>query len=516
MTTETIPALLALRSADSARSEAIVDHDSRLTYSELDALSRERATWLVAHGVNKGHRVGLLMPNRIEWAINAYAIMRIGAVLVPLSTFLRPTELCAQLSIAGVRHLIAVSDFRGRNYQQDIVSIDRTTLPSLRNIWWAKELGDGGSDDEKTVATALEALVRPANDMAIIFTSGSSGTPKGVIHTHGNAIRANAAGLDDRCVRKGARIYLPMPFFWIGGFAGGLISALNAGATLLTEAIPEPRQTLKFLEREKATLFRGWPDQAAQLASHPDLANTDLSTLAPGSLDALLPATSRSQPGLRANLFGMTETFGPFCGYALDKDMPADKSGSCGKPFDGMDIRIVDPDSGVVLPTGMIGSIQLGGRNILRGICGREREEIFTVDGWYDGGDLGWIDSDGYLYFSGRKDDMIKVRGVTLYPTEVESVLESIAGVQRAVVVEVAVDGAHGNMKSVGAAIIPAAPASFDFAQFQRDVAMQLSAFKIPSRWIVLASLNDLPRAATGKIDKPRLRKMLEDSMPPL
>lgn len=506
MTAETIPALLVQRAADCPRTEAIVDHDSRVTYAELDQLSRERAVWLVANGVNKGHRVGLLMPNRIEWAINAYAIMRIGAVLVPLSTFLRPTELCSQLATAAVRHLIAVSDFRGRDYQQDIAAIDRSALPSLRNIWWAKKLGNGGSDEAQAVTAKLEESVRPASDMAVIFTSGSAGTPKGVIHTHGNAIRANVAGLSQRCVRKGARIYLPMPFFWVGGFAGGLLSALNAEATLLTEAIPEPRQTLRFLEREKVTLFRGWPDQATQLASHPDFASTDLSSLTTGSLDAVLPAALRSQPGRRANLFGMTETFGPFCGYALDEDMPAEKSGSCGKPFSGIEVRIVDPDNGEPLPTGKIGSIQLGGRNILRGICERERENVFTPDGWYDGGDLGQLDDDGYLYFAGRIDDMIKVNGVTLYPSEIESALESIPEVMRAVVVEILVDGE----KAIGATVIPKIPESFNVEQLRHEARARLSAFKIPARWIILDLLNDLPRTASGKIDKQRLRAMLQ------
>jgi len=508
VTAETIPLLLAQRVADSAQTEAIVDDDARVTYAELDKLSRDRAVWLVANGVNKGHRVGLLMPNRIEWAINAYAVMRIGAVLVPLSTFLRPAELCTQLSIAAVKHLIAVSEFRGRNYQQDIASIDRATLPSLRNIWRAKELGNGGNEEERAVTAALEEQVLPANDMAIIFSSGSSGVPKGVLHTHGNAIRANAAGLAERCVQKNTRLYLPMPFFWVGGFAGGLLSALNAGATLLTEAIPEPQQTLKFLQRERVTLFRGWPDQAAQLANHADFANTDLSQLTPGSLDALLPPALRSKSGARANLFGMTETFGPFCGYALDKAMPKDKAGSCGKPFAGMELRIVDSVSGVNVPAGVIGSIQIGGRNILRGICGREREDIFTVDGWYDGGDIGRLDDDGYLYFAGRKDDMIKIKGVTIYPTEIESALESAPQVQRAVTVDI------DDAKAIGAAIIPQAFGSFDLAQLQRHAATQLSAFKIPARWIVFESLTDLPRLVTGKIDKTRLRQLLEDSNP--
>jgi acyl-CoA synthetase (AMP-forming)/AMP-acid ligase II len=504
---ETIPALLALRGADCPQREAIVDDIARITYAELDRRSARRAAWLVANGVNKGHRVALSMPNGIEWAINACAVLRIGAVLVPLSTLLRTPELCAQLAVAGVRHLIATPMFRGRDYRGELTAIERTTLPSLCNLWWADALGDGGRDAEQAVATELEVSVRPADDMVVVFTSGSSGPPKGVIHTHGGALRANAAGLDDRCVRAGTRLYLPMPFFWVGGLAAGLVSALNAGATLLTEAAPDPGKTLQFLQRERATLFRGWPDQAVALASHPDFANTDLTSLTPGSLEALLPVALRGGPGSRANVFGMTETFGPFCGYALDRGMPQDKWGSCGRPFAGMQVRVVDADSGAPLPAGTVGAIQVGGRNILRGICGREREEVFTPDGWYDGGDLGWLDADSFLYYTGRRDDRVKINGATVYPSEVVAALETIPGIRRAFATDIDLDGAN----AIGAVVVSATPDTIiDIDDLRRAARERLSAFKVPSRWIIVASLQDIPHTATGKIDKPALRARLQ------
>ena len=118
--------------------------------------------------------------------------------------------------------------------------------------------------------------------MVILFTSGSRGAPKGVIHTHGSALRATAAGLEARCIGAGERLYIPMPFFWTGGFCGGLLSVLLAGATLLTESTPEPARTIRFLERERVTLFRGWPDQAARIAAHPDFADGRSLVAAPG------------------------------------------------------------------------------------------------------------------------------------------------------------------------------------------------------------------------------------------
>jgi acyl-CoA synthetase (AMP-forming)/AMP-acid ligase II len=338
-----------------------------------------------------------------------------------------------------------------------------------------------------------------------VFTSGSHGDPKGVIHTHGGAIRATAAGLEARCVRADTRLYIPMPFFWLGGFGGGLLSALIAGATLVTEAAPEPARTLRLLEQEQVTLFRGWPDQALQLARQPDFAKHDLSRLQVGSLEAVLAPERRSPPGARANLFGMTESFGPYCGWRLDQDMPKEGWGSCGKPFEGVEARIVDPETGAVLPAGEIGSIQIAGPNILRGVCGREREAVFTADAWYDTGDLGRISAEGFLFFTGRRDDLFKVKGATVYPSEVEAALVSIPGVRRAFAAAIEIDGAP----AVGAAVLPDDAIGLDLAALAQAARGRLSAFKLPARWVVLKSLDELPTLSTGKLDKAGLKTLL-------
>ena len=508
MPAETIPELLAARAATSPIREAIVSPEGRIDFATLDRLSAARAALFVERGVNKTHRVGLLMQNGIDWAINAFALMRIGAVLVPLSTLLRPNELATQLGIAGVRHLVAAKAFRGRNYRDEIASLDKASLPSLRNVWWADELGEEPMAEARDVANALTLRVCPADDLAIVFTSGSRAAPRGIIHTHGAAIRAVAAGLEARCISAETRLYIPMPFFWIGGLAGGLLSALIAGATLLTEAEPEPGRTLAFLESEKATLFRGWPDQAAKLARHPDFASADLGTLCAGSLNAVLPGELQAQPGARANLFGMTETFGPYSGWRLDEDMPQDKWESCGKPFAGRNVRVADPDSGAILPAGETGSIQVGGHDILRGICGVEREDVFTPDGWYDTGDMGHVDADGFLWFTGRRDDMVKVKGATVYPSEVEAALEAIPGVDRAFATGLDLKGTP----AIGAAVVPDEGEQIDEATLASRAKERLSAFKLPSRWAILDSLDALPRNTSGKVDKARLQSLLMEA----
>jgi acyl-coenzyme A synthetase/AMP-(fatty) acid ligase len=503
---------MARRRRDDPHVQALVGDDRSITWAALDDASRELASRLVRAGLNKGDRVGLLMPNGIEWATVGLAVMRVGGVLVPLSTLLRPPELLAQLRVASVDHLIAVDTYRNRSYIDDLDSLSPglvarvragqrdPVLSALRSIRTWNELPD--TPPAPSVAEALQDVVRPADDMVILFTSGSRGAPKGVIHTHGSALRAAAAGLAARRIGAGERLYIPMPFFWTGGFSGGLLSVLVAGATLLTESTPEPGETIRFLERERATLFRGWPDQAARIAAHPDFAAADLASLRQASLAAVLPPGERPRAGARANLFGMTESGGPYCGARLDLDLPAGKHGSCGRPFEGIEVRIVDPESGAPVAAGVEGEIQLRGPNMMRGICGRTRAELFDAEGYHSTGDAGRLDDDGYLWFAGRLDDMFKVKGATVYPAEVESALRSIPGVSQAFVTNVSAD--DGSQEVAALVVCTAGDASVGEAARAR-----LSAFKVPTLWHVVANPAEVPMTATGKVDTLRLQQLL-------
>jgi acyl-CoA synthetase (AMP-forming)/AMP-acid ligase II len=509
----TFPALLQRNRAEQGDKRAIVTEERAITHAALDDESRAFAARLVAAGVGKDARVGVVLPNGIEWAVIAAAVWRVGGVLVPLSTLLRPPELAAQLEVAGVTHLVLAREFRGRAYVDDVEAVApgivATTaagrrhprLPFVRAVWLAGDLPPDVVDDD--LVRALETTVRPADDFVVLFTSGSRGTPKGVMHTHDSALHAVASGLQARRIGPDDRLYIPMPFFWTGGIAGGLLSALVAGATLLTEAIADPDRTLGLLERERATLFRGWPHQAAQLAAHPRFATVDLSSLGPGSLPAVLPAGQRPAPGARANLFGMTETFGPYCGARLDIDLPAGKRGSCGQPFDGVEVRIVDPESGAMCAPGEIGEIRVRGRNVMRAICGRTREVTFEIDGWYATADLGARDADGYLWYHGRLDDMFKVKGATVYPAEVEAAIRAIDGVQQAHVTNVPTTG-HAD--TVGALVVTESPLD-DLVIAARA---RLSAFKVPTCWVVTPSPADVPMTPTAKVDKCALQELLQ------
>ncbi len=492
---DTIDELLRSRAEQYGDKPVVVDTRSRISYAELDTSSRALAAGFATTGIGKGTRVGFIMPNGVQWVQIAMALTRIGAVLVPLSTLLQPPELVAQLRVASVQVLIAVEEFRGHRYLDDLADVvDTAELPALRKIWKPEQLLKGDCDID-----AVAAAVTPSDTLVIMFTSGNSGPPKGVIHSHGNALAAVRSGLAARCIDADTRLYLPMPFFWVGGFGSGVLSALAAGATLVTEEIPRPESTLRLLERERVTLFRGWPDQAEALTRQCASVGADLSALRPGSLEALLPPELRAEPGARAKLFGMTESFGPYCGYPADTDMPRSAWGSCGKPFDGMQVRIVDPDTGTALPAGAVGIIQIRGPHTLRGICRRNREEVFTPDGYYPTGDLGHLDDDGFMFYHGRSDDMFKVSGATVYPSEVEQALRTIDGVENAFVTDV--DGA------VGAAVITRSTVE----ELRGQARNRLSAFKVPTVWLLVGSDDDIPRGTTGKVDARGLRALLRE-----
>ena len=449
----TFPELVRRNAEIHGDKPAIMTPQGSITHAELDTRSAALAARL---GLRKGTRVGLQQRNGIDWAVTASAVMRTGAVLVPLSTLLKPPELEAQLRIADVDFLLPGDD-----------------------------LGVLAGPDGPPVHP--EPFVRPADDLCILFTSGSRGAPKGTIHTHGSGLRAVAAGLDARTIGPDDRLYIPSPFFWAGGFSSGLLSAMVAGCTLLTDDATDVDATLDLLERERVTLFRGWPDQAARLAAHHRFADVDLSSLRDGSLPAVLPPDRRPAPGTRASVFGMTETFGTYTAYRLDRDMPEHGRGSNGRVLDGFEVRISDE-----------GEICVRGPNVMRAICGQTRDETFDVDGWYHTGDLGRLD-DGWLWFEGRADDMFKVKGATVYPSEVEAALRELPGVKEAHVTEL--DG------QVAALVVTTEPLGAVVAGAKE----QLSSFKVPTRWVLSPSSDAVPMTATAKVAKPALQALLRE-----
>jgi acyl-CoA synthetase (AMP-forming)/AMP-acid ligase II len=506
--------------------------DERLTFAECERRSAELARALLASGVGPGTHVGLLAPNRPEWIVAFLAATRIGALVPLLNTYYKPRELSWVLEHSDVEVLFTVDRHLGHGYPERLEAIapglaDQTheairvdSHPALRTVWmwgdrvprWAGPVADlleradtVGEDD----LLEAEARVRPNDAMLVIYTSGSTSEPKGVVHSHGGAIRHPYNLLPFRDLEPGDVCYTPMPLFWVGGLTYTLLSCMHAGATVVFEEQFEPGATLELIERERVTHVIGWPHMAKALTEHPSFPERDLSSVRGGSLDALLPEELRvGDPELRANSLGMTESLGPHSIERIGSALPPDKKGSFGRSVPGVEHRIVDPLTGSDRPPGEMGEIWIKGYSLMLGHLKTDRSTLFTRDGWFRTGDAGYLDADGHLYFKGRMGDQIKSSGMNITPREVELVLEEQPEVMHAFVMGVP----HAERgEDVSAAVVFRPGREADVDELRSRVKAEMSSYKVPRHIATFSSPDELPWLESGKVDRRALQASLAE-----
>lgn len=526
----TVPEMIQALSRTYGASEMIVLDDTRLTYEEAERDSAILARGLLAQGVGKGTRVGLLMPNGPDWVRAWLAVTRIGAVLVPLNTFFQTRELQWILRHADVHTLLCVPQMLSHDYLTRLEEAAPTLgdcgpspfylpdLPHLRQVFvfgesrrpWAQSADLLRATPRHPMPSdflqACEAEVRPADLMAVLYSSGSTADPKGALHTQGTIIRHAYNLASGRDITSADRVWSPMPFFWVGGFVFSLIGNMFAGATTLCETVFDPPSTLAFLEREKVTVALGWPHFGKALAEHADFPSRDLSSLRAGNVPDILPVEIVPEdPTLRPTALGMTETCGPHTWTRLDNILPPELRGSFGTAVEGVEHRISEPETGTPLPQGELGEIQIRGYSLMQGLHKTEREDTFEADGFYRTGDAGYFDAEGVLYFKGRLGEMIKTAGANVTPSEVEQVLIGFPEVKEAYVVGVQ-DPERG--QNVEAAVV-LEPGLFSDGESLRDrLKGEISAYKVPRHVFIFPS-GELPFTDTGKIDKRKLTQVI-------
>lgn len=527
----TVPAMVRALAARHGARELIVADGVRLTYAEAEAGSARLARSLLAAGAGKGTRVALCFPNGPDWVLGWLAAARIGAIAVPVNTFAKARETAWLLRHSDVSIWMGAARCLGQDFLAQLEEaapelararpgrLRAPSLPYLRAVWawggadrpWAEpgERRAAGPDDacvDDALLRAVEAQVTPADPLWILYSSGSTGDPKGAVHTHGSVLRHAHRLSVVRGVRGDDRIWSPMPFFWVGGLVFALLGAMHHGACLLAEARFEPGRTLALLEQERATAAVGWPHFGRALLEHPDFPRRDLSSLRAGNLPGLLPPeVCPVDPELRPNGLGMTETCGPHT-YTGEGPLPEALRGAFGPALPGVEHRLVDPDTGVPVEPGRSGEICVRGPSLMQGLYKLEREQVFDGDGFYHTGDVGRFSAEGVLYFEGRRGELIKSGGANVTPSEVEGVIGGFAEVKEAFVVGVP-DPRRG--ESVAAAVVPEPGARITPDEVRARVKAQLAAYKVP-RHVVIAAHDELPFLATGKIDKRRLRDWLE------
>ncbi|MGH3969752.1 MAG: class I adenylate-forming enzyme family protein, partial [Mycobacterium sp.] len=480
----------------------------RVSYTAAERRSAQLARGLIALGAGKGTHIGLLYPNGGDFVVGMLAAARIGAVVVPISTFVTAGELREQLVDSDVAMLLSAPAYRSHDYVRllsdvltgsNLDSPDRvfdTAAPQLRHVIFdvAQICRLAESVDEKLL-TAIQDDVDGSDPLAVIYTSGTTSAPKGVVHTHA-ALLSHQRNLNEiRGLTAADRLFCNSPFCWIGGFGFALLAALIAGSTLVCSNAEDPAATLDLLETEKPTITNGFAAGIAHLARHPSFGSRDLSSMRRGNLYPIMPPDARpADPELRHNMLGLTEAGSVVLISGDETDQPECRRGSFGKPAPGFEIKIVE------------GELCLRGPFLMQRYYKHSRDECFDTDGWFHTGDLVEVDRDGFVYFIRRRDSMIKTAGANVAPAEVENAIAKVTGGMVAHVLGVP-DAERG--QAVAAVIAVDNGAVFDETALRKQLKTELSAYKIPRRFAVLAAA-DIPLLSSGKVDVQRLRALFD------
>ena len=481
---------LARTAAATPDQVAIRLDDFELTYAGLDAASALAAGWLAEHGVGPGDRVGIMLPNIPQFPILYYGALRAGAAVVPMNPLFKEREVEYYLTDSGAKVLFAWE------------GIADQAQPGAEAAGAAFEVVDAGfSQQLATYSPAPGVVERAPDDTAVLlYTSGTTGKPKGAELTHSN-LGSNVAtcvalfdgGPDDV-------IFGGLPLFHSFGQTCGLNSAVACGATLTMIPRFEPHKALEVLQRDKVTIMQGVPTMYVALLQDPAHKDYDVSTLRLAvSGGASLPVEV---------LRGFEKEFGVILleGYGLSETSPvasfnhADrerKAGSIGTPVRDVEMRLIDADWNDT-PDGEIGEIAIKGPNVMKGYWNRPDATTEAIkDSWFRTGDLAKRDEDGYYFIVDRAKDMIIRGGYNVYPREVEEVLYEHPAVAEAAVVGVP-DAEYG--EEIGAAITLKAGASATAEEIQEFVKERIAAYKYPR--IVWFLDEGLPKGPTGKILK--------------
>jgi acyl-CoA synthetase (AMP-forming)/AMP-acid ligase II len=504
----TVPALLRRCVSEFGRDTYVVTPADRLTYEQAEQRSADAARWLLNQGVGKGSRVGLFFANGVEWVVWWLAVSRIGALAVPLSTMYAPAELAKVLRLADIGVLVAPARVLGIDVAerleaalpelagQSCNAVALRAAPYLRRIvltadtgrsWATRWRNDPDALASQEILAAVEDEVSPADLAVMVHTSGSTADPKGVIHTHGTLVRQTSTWpAAIRAVTHSAgpaRILCAMPFFWIGGLLA-TTGALHEPVTLLILPRLDAAAALDLIEQERATGVVGWPAFSQRLREHPSFVSRDLTSapmLRDGPLDIAMTDVPDGFPVHRT----MSETAG---GFAYTE------------------MRIVD-EHGQQVTDGSVGELLIRGIGVMSGYNKRERFETFDADGWYHTGDRVYRkEDDPRLFYVGRTSELIKAAGANVSPLEVESVIEQFDDVAQCVVVGID-DAVRG--EEVCAVVVPAA-ADIDMDSVAARTREQLSAYKVPTRW-VCATSDQIPTLPSGKLNRKGLRALVLD-----
>ena len=517
----TLPDLLDEMAGRYPDREAVVGSTGRLTYAAWRGRVRELARGLHRLGVQRGDKVALLMPNRTEWLVIDFAVALLGATLVPISTWSRPRELEYVLNHCDASTLITVDRFLGQNYLAILGEMGpgSSRLPHLHRLVALggerrfgvtrfedlAELGREVSDEE---IDACQRAVTPDDIPYILYTSGTTSTPKGVQLQHRGLIE-NMWNIGER-QHLGAqdRMWMGISLFWGFGCENALLAVMTHGGCVVLQEQFEAREALALIERERCSVYYGTPNMALALWEHPDRARRDLTSLRTGAAIGSAQAMQMvMELGAReiCNVYGLTECYGN-CTVTDAHDSSDVRLHTVGRPLPGMDVRVVDPETRRPLRPGEVGEIVIRGYMMPGYYKDPDKNAAaFDTEGFFRSGDFGTFDEDGRLRFRGRMKEMVKTGGINVAPLEVEEVLLGHPAVEQAYVVGLP----DARREEILAAVVVTREGGEVTAEGLRAFCRErLAAFKVPHVFR-FAKRAELPVTATGKVQKVKLQESL-------
>ena len=496
--------------------EALVvrSQNFRATYRELWDETTSVALGLLAYGVQKGDRVGIWSPNRWEWVVLQYATARIGAVLVNINPAYKTSELAYALRQSGVSVLVHSSAFRKSDYKAMVAEV-RAELPDLRLVMVIDDdwhmLVEAGAHVSLRVLSERENALSFDDPINIQYTSGTTGFPKGATLSHHNVLNNGFFVGEALRLTEADRVCVPVPFYHCFGMVMGNLGATTHGACIVVPAEAfEPLAVLEAVQAERCTALYGVPTMFIAELDHPGFAGFDLSSLrtgimagSPCPVEVMKSVQSRMHMREVTICYGMTETSPVSTQSAVDD--PLDKRvGTVGRVHPHVEVKIVDPATGLTVPRGKPGELCTRGYSVMLGYWENEAATRDAVDaaGWMHTGDLATMDAEGYVNIVGRIKDMIIRGGENVYPREIEEFLHGHPGVSEAQVIGVP-SVKYG--EEVMAWIRPRPGAVIDELALVTYCSGQIATYKIPRYW---RFVDEFPMTVTGKVQKFRMREI--------
>ena len=536
---ETMPLLFgelpAWAAARWPQAEAVLYEGDRWTFAQIDAQVDEAARALLARGIRKGDSVGLWITNCPEFIVAFYAAAKVGAIVVPMNTRYRADDIRFVIRHAECKLLISVEQSGPVNYLEMLqaaipgLSEDGLTpgedYPHLQGvvvipsdarqtpISWSGFLAGAASVPPEQLQ-AVAGSVKKTDPALIIFTSGTTGHPKGVVHDHSNlrAVVERARGWP-QAPGDGVLNFLPM--FHAYSLSEMVMASMVMGMRQVVLSAFDAEQSLRLIERERINVLHGFETHYADMLRVHDTLKSDLSSLKFGTLPAgmenstavALQVQDRMCPTVTG--FGMSETWAWVCMTTLD-DTREQRCATSGRPMPDIAVKVVDPETGADMPPGTVGEIVCRGYNVMKGYFRDPEATARTIDaqGWLHSGDQGLIREDGFLRFSGRYKEMLKVGGENVSPAAVETELLGLVPSIEQVAVVAYPDARLAEVPI--AYVVPKAGMTCSLEEVQERCKGRIASFKVPRHVITVATL---PMTPSGKVQRTLLKQRALDEI---